>query len=168
MVVPFHSNRFESNKNTRITCCNADLVSRPCAGISVQERDEQYQPRLEEEIRRFTRRWSIDLPSIVACEIKAIDMTTQSSIFSCQDYENDSHGKEIILQRTTIKIPGSNKPRIALRSASNENKLNDLTTSDGAVIISNSSVTPGRTHMLTPKSIGRETLVTNVAVREVK
>ncbi|CAF3501843.1 unnamed protein product [Rotaria socialis] len=62
---------------------------------------------------------------------------------SLHDYENDSHGKEIILQRTTIKIPGSNKPRIALRSASNDNKLNDLTSSDGAIIISNSSVTPG-------------------------
>ncbi|CAF0838528.1 unnamed protein product [Adineta ricciae] len=61
---------------------------------------------------------------------------------SLHDYENESHGKEIILQRTTIKIPGSNKPRIALRSASNDNKLNDLTSSDGAIIISNSSVTP--------------------------
>ena len=60
-----------------------------------------------------------------------------------QDYENDSHGKEIVLQRTTIKIPGSNKPRIALRSTSNDNKLNDVTSTDGAIIISNSSVTPG-------------------------
>ena len=25
---------------------------------------------------------------------------------------DDSHGKEIDLQKTTIKIPGSNKPRI--------------------------------------------------------
>jgi Arf-GAP/GTPase/ANK repeat/PH domain-containing protein 1/3 len=44
---------------------------------------------------------------------------------SLHDYENDSHGKEIILQRTTIKIPGSNKPRVALRSANNDPKSND-------------------------------------------
>ncbi|CAF3962365.1 unnamed protein product [Adineta steineri] len=49
---------------------------------------------------------------------------------SFHDYENDSHGKEIILQRTTIKIPGSNKPRVALRSSSNDNKLNDVTSTD--------------------------------------
>lgn len=42
----------------------------------------------------------------------------KTSLF--QDYENDAHGKEIILQRTTIKIPGSNKPRIALRGSNNE------------------------------------------------
>ncbi len=48
----------------------------------------------------------------------------------CKDYENDSHGKEIILQRTTIKIPGSNKPRVALRSANNDNKLTDVLTND--------------------------------------
>ncbi|CAF3726435.1 unnamed protein product [Rotaria sordida] len=49
---------------------------------------------------------------------------------SLHDYENDSHGKEIILQRTSIKIPGSNKPRIALRSSSNDNKLHDMTSTD--------------------------------------
>ncbi|CAF5127262.1 unnamed protein product, partial [Rotaria sp. Silwood1] len=49
---------------------------------------------------------------------------------SLHDYENDSHGKEIILQRTSIKIPGSNKPRIGLRSSSNDNKLNDMTSTD--------------------------------------
>lgn len=47
-----------------------------------------------------------------------------------QDYENDSHGKDIILQRTSIKIPGSNKPRIGLRCSNNDNKLNELTTTD--------------------------------------
>ncbi|CAF1959252.1 unnamed protein product [Rotaria magnacalcarata] len=49
---------------------------------------------------------------------------------SLHDYENDSHGKEIILQRTSIKIPGSNKPRVALRSSSNDNKLNDVISTD--------------------------------------
>ena len=29
-----------------------------------------------------------------------------------KDYMDESHGKEIDLQKTTIKIPGSNKPRI--------------------------------------------------------
>ena len=28
------------------------------------------------------------------------------------DYMEESHGKEIDLQKTTIKIPGANKPRI--------------------------------------------------------
>ncbi len=28
------------------------------------------------------------------------------------DYMEDAHGKEIDLQKTTIKIPGANKPRI--------------------------------------------------------
>jgi len=75
---------------------------------------------------------------------------------SLHDYENDSHGKEIILQRTTIKIPGSNKPRIALRSSSNDNKLNDLTSTDGAIIISNSSVTPGMIDpVVFPSSLGK-------------
>ncbi|CAF1325013.1 unnamed protein product, partial [Didymodactylos carnosus] len=59
---------------------------------------------------------------------------------SINDYEHDVHGKEIILQRTTIKIPGTNKPRVALRSTSNDTKLNDLS---DAVVISNSNVTPG-------------------------
>ena len=31
---------------------------------------------------------------------------------SMNDYMDDSHGKEIDLQKTTIKIPGANKPRI--------------------------------------------------------
>ncbi len=31
---------------------------------------------------------------------------------SMNDYMEDSHGKEIDLQKTTIKIPGANKPRI--------------------------------------------------------
>jgi Arf-GAP with GTPase, ANK repeat and PH domain-containing protein 1/3/4/5/6/9/11 len=31
---------------------------------------------------------------------------------SMNDYMDDVHGKEIDLQKTTIKIPGSNKPRI--------------------------------------------------------
>lgn len=31
---------------------------------------------------------------------------------SMNDYMDESHGKEIDLQKTTIKIPGSNKPRI--------------------------------------------------------
>jgi len=37
---------------------------------------------------------------------------------SFHDYENDVHGKEIILQRTSIKIPGSNKPRITVKNSS--------------------------------------------------
>ena len=56
-----------------------------------------------------------------------------------QDYENDVHGKEIILQRTTIKIPGSNKPRIALRSSNQESKLPDLSSTDTSLIIPSSS-----------------------------
>lgn len=31
---------------------------------------------------------------------------------SMNDYMEESHGKEIDLQKTTIKIPGANKPRI--------------------------------------------------------
>lgn len=31
---------------------------------------------------------------------------------SMNDYMDDVHGKEIDLQKTTIKIPGANKPRI--------------------------------------------------------
>ncbi|CAF1106197.1 unnamed protein product [Adineta ricciae] len=61
---------------------------------------------------------------------------------SFHDYENDSHGKEIILQRTTIKIPGSNKPRVALRSSSNDNKLNDLTSTDSLPTTSGKIETP--------------------------
>ena len=53
---------------------------------------------------------------------------------SLHDYENDSHGKEIILQRTTIKIPGSNKPRNALRTGNNE-----ISTVDSAKIETPSS-----------------------------
>ncbi|CAF3961234.1 unnamed protein product [Rotaria sp. Silwood2] len=61
---------------------------------------------------------------------------------SLHDYENDSHGKEIILQRTSIKIPGSNKPRIALRSSSNDNKLNDMTSTDSLSHTSGKVETP--------------------------
>lgn len=44
---------------------------------------------------------------------------------SMNDYMDDSHGKEIDLQKTTIKIPGANKPRIG-KSVLNldTNKLN--------------------------------------------
>ena len=55
---------------------------------------------------------------------------------SFHDYENDVHGKEIILQRTTIKIPGSHKPRIALRSSNNE------TPSDASLLTASKAETP--------------------------
>jgi hypothetical protein len=44
---------------------------------------------------------------------------------SMNDYMDDSHGKEIDLQKTTIKIPGANKPRIGKAIQSNNtNQLN--------------------------------------------
>ena len=44
---------------------------------------------------------------------------------SMNDYMDDSHGKEIDLQKTTIKIPGANKPRIGKAiQANNTNQLN--------------------------------------------
>jgi hypothetical protein len=44
---------------------------------------------------------------------------------SMNDYMDDSHGKEIDLQKTTIKIPGANKPRIGKAiQTNNTNQLN--------------------------------------------
>lgn len=43
---------------------------------------------------------------------------------SMNDYMDDSHGKEIDLQKTTIKIPGAYKPRIGKVMQVDPNKLN--------------------------------------------
>lgn len=42
---------------------------------------------------------------------------------SMNDYMDDVHGKEIDLQKTTIKIPGANKPRIGKSLLGVENPL---------------------------------------------
>lgn len=57
---------------------------------------------------------------------------------------DDAHGKEIDLQKTTIKIPGANKPRIGksfinleankLQSEINSLNLNNLVTQSSAQI----------------------------------
>jgi Arf-GAP/GTPase/ANK repeat/PH domain-containing protein 2 len=43
---------------------------------------------------------------------------------SMNDYMEDSHGKEIDLQKTTIKIPGAYRPRIGNNNKVDPNKLN--------------------------------------------
>ncbi len=60
-----------------------------------------------------------------------------------QDYMDDSHGKEIDLQKTTIKIPGANKPRIGkstLNLDANKLDINTLTLSNGGGLVSSSAV----------------------------
>lgn len=48
-------------------------------------------------------------------------------IFLCsQDYMGDSHGKEINLMQTTVKIPGQHKPRLNTQ-LSNGSSANDQT-----------------------------------------
>lgn len=44
---------------------------------------------------------------------------------SMNDYMEDTHGKEIDLQKTTVKIPGSLKPRIAKSIPIDQNRLNN-------------------------------------------
>jgi len=55
---------------------------------------------------------------------------------------DNSHGKEIDLQKTTIKIPGANKPRIGKSVQSSEanrlnNEINLLNLNNPQIIISN-------------------------------